>query len=70
MTSPLSGQFPGHLVSYFHLDLNEKRRQEKKRGSQILDWMYARGGGGHSDAYCVQQGGRGGLKFGKKCVCN
>ena len=32
----------------------------KKRGggSHILDWMYARrGGGGHSDAYFVQQGG-------------
>ena len=39
-------------------------------GSQILGWMYARGGGGHSDAYCVQQGGWGGLKFGKKCVRN
>ena len=39
-------------------------------GSQILGWMYARGGGGHSDAYCVQQGGLGGLKFGKKCVRN
>ena len=39
-------------------------------GSQILGWMYARGGGrGHSDAYCVQRGG-GGLKFGKQCVCN
>ena len=26
--------------------------------SHILDCMYARdGGGGHSDAYCVQQGG-------------
>ena len=39
-------------------------------GSHILGWMYARGGGGHSDAYCVQQGGWGGLKIGKKCVCN
>ena len=45
--------------------LNEKIRLEK-----ILGWMYARGGGGHSDAYCVQQGGWGGLKIGKKCVCN
>ena len=27
------------------------------------------GGGGHSDAYYVQQGGWG-LKIGKKCVCN
>ena len=34
------------MLSYFHLDLNE-RRQEKKRGggSQIPGWMYARGGG-------------------------
>ena len=43
---------------------------KKIGGSQILGWMYARGGGGHSDAYSVQQGGRGGLKKGKKCVCN
>ena len=42
--------------------LNEKIRLEKIRGgSQILGWMYARGGGGHSDAYCVQQGGWGGV---------
>ena len=34
-------------------------------------WLYVRKrGGGHSDAYCVQQGGWGGLKIGKKCVCN
>ena len=39
-------------------------------GSQILDWMYARGGGGHADAYCVQQGGWGGVKIGKNCVRN
>ena len=39
--------------------------------SQIRDWMYARGGGGgHSDAYCVQQGGWGGLKIRGKCVRN
>ena len=42
----VSEQFPGHVVSYSHLDLNEKRRQRKKGGSQILDCMYARGGGG------------------------
>ena len=28
-------------------------------GSEILDWIYARGGGHYSDAYCVQQGGWG-----------
>ena len=28
------------------------------------------GGGGHLDAYCVQQGGWGGLKIGKKYVRN
>ena len=27
-------------------------------------------GGGHSDAYCVQQGRWGGLKIGKRCVRN
>ena len=27
-------------------------------------------GGGHLDAYCVQQGGWGGLKIGGKCVRN
>ena len=42
----------------------------KVGGSQIFGRMYARGGGGHSDAYCVQQGGWGGLKIGKNCVCN
>ena len=36
---------PGHVVSYFHLDLNEKRSQTKKGGgSQMLGWMYAKGG--------------------------
>ena len=47
-----------------------KKKTEKKGGSQILGCMYARGGGGHSDAYCVQQGGWGGLEIGEKCVCN
>ena len=44
-------------------------KKKKGGGSQILDWTYARGGG-HSDAYCVQQWGRGGLKIRKNCVCN
>ena len=35
-------------------------------GSQILHCMYARGRGGHSDAYYVQQGGWGGSKNGEK----
>ena len=40
-------------------------------GSQILGWTYAKGvGGGHPDAYCVQQGGWGGIKIRKKYVCN
>ena len=39
-----------------------------KGGSQFPGCMYTRGGGGHSDAYFVQQGGWGGLKIGKKCV--
>ena len=44
-----------------------KKKTGKKGGVQILGWMIARGGGGgHSDAYCVQQGvGWGGLKFGR-----
>ena len=46
------------LYTVPYLDLNEKRRREEKetggRGPQILGWMYAGGGGGHSDAYCVQ----------------
>ena len=45
-----------------------KRKYGKKKeggGSQILGCMYARGGWGHSDAYCVQQGRRGGLKIGE-----
>ena len=46
-------------------------RQERKWGvsDSLLD-VRKRGGGGPSDAYCVQQGGWGGLKNGKKCVCN
>ena len=52
----LSGQFPGHVVDYFHLDLNER-----KGGIRFLaGWTQEEGG--HLDAYCVQQGGGG--------VCN
>ena len=36
----------------------------------MIDRMYAMGGGGHSDAYRVQQGGWEGLTIGKKCVRN
>ena len=67
----VSGQFPGHVVSYFHLDLNEKRRQKKRGGgSQIPDCMYARGGGVIQMRIVCNRGGGGGLKIGKKCVCN
>ena len=47
-----------------------KKKTGKTGGSQILGWMYAGGGGGHSDVYCVQREGWGGLKIRKKCVCN
>ena len=50
----------------------KRKYGEKKEGGVSDSWLYVRkrGGGGHSDAYCVQQGGRGGLKIGGKCVCN
>ena len=40
------------------VDLNGEKTGKQGGGSQILGWMHARGGGGggHSDAYCVQQG--------------
>ena len=43
------------------VDLNEKIRWGKMGGggSQILHCTFAMGGGGHSDAYYVQQGGGG-----------
>ena len=61
-----------HFVFKRNVYLSSIIRQGEKKGggSQILDWTYARGGGGHSDAYWVQQGGWGGLKIRKKCVCN
>ena len=43
-------------------NIRKEDRGKKRGGSQILGWTYARGGGGHSDAYCVQQGGWGGSK--------
>ena len=50
------------MLSYFHLDLND-RRQEKKEGEGDLRYLAGctqeGGGGGHSDVYCVQQGGWG-----------
>ena len=52
-----------HFVFKRNVYLSSIIRQGKKRGgSQILDWTYARGGGGHSDAYWVQQWGWGGSK--------
>ena len=54
----LSGQFPGHVVSYFYINVNEKRRREQKRGDlRFLAGCTQEGGGGHLDIYCVQQGG-------------
>ena len=48
-----------------------KKKIKKKRGGVSDSWLYVRKRGrGHSDAYCVQQGGWGGLKNGKKCVRN
>ena len=72
LTSLISGQFPELVVSYFHLSLNEKKNRGKKEGGGVLDsWLDVRKrGGGHSNAYSVQQGGRGGPKIGNKCVCN
>ena len=57
----VSGQFPGHVVSYFHLDLNEKRRQ-KKRGGVSDFWLYVRkrGGGSFRCVLCAT-GGVGGV---------
>ena len=57
---------------YLSFDLLSIIRQVKKKrgGLRFLTGRTQRGGGGHSDAYCVQQGGWGGLKIGKKCVCN
>ena len=45
----------------------------KKRGGGVSDSLLdvrKRGGGGLPDEYYVQQGGWGGLKIRKKCVCN
>ena len=54
----LPGQFTGHVIGYVHLYWNEKRIQ-KNKGGVSDSWLDVRkrGGGGHSDAYCVQQGG-------------
>ena len=62
MNSPLKGQFQGHVVSYFHLDLNDKGRQGKKGWGvpRFLTGCMQEGGGGHSKAYSVQQGWGGG----------
>ena len=58
LTSLISGQFPEHVVSYFHLSLNEKRIEEKRRGGPrfLVGCTQEGGGGGHSNAYSVQQG--------------
>ena len=52
--------------------LIEKRRRGKKKIGGGLRFLAGctQEGAGHSDAYSVQQGGRGGLKIGGKCVCN
>ena len=39
-------------------------------GGQILEWMYARGGGVIQMCTVCNRGGGGGLKTGKKCVRN
>ena len=53
------------------VNISRKKKIEKRGGCQILDWTYARrGGGGHSDVYYVQHGGWGGIKIGKNCVRN
>ena len=56
----LSEHFPGHVVSYFYLDLNEKRRQEKKGGGSDY-WLDVRkrGGGSFRWVLCAT-GGEGG----------
>ena len=46
-----------------------KKKRGKKGGSQILGWMHARGGGCHSDVYCVQLGG-GSKNRGKNAYVN
>ena len=51
--------------------ISEKGDGKIKEGGGLRLWRDVRKrGGGHSDAYCVQQGGWGGLKIRKKCVCN
>ena len=66
-TFAVLGQFPGYVVSYFYLDLNGKRRQEKHggRGVSILDWMYTGGGGAFRCVLCATGGRWAVLKSGK-----
>ena len=53
------------------LPLSQVSILKKKGGVSDSRLDVRKGGGGHSDAYCVQQGGwGGGLKIGKRCVCN
>ena len=48
----------------------KKKKGKKKGGVSDSRLDVRKRGGGHSDAYCVQQGWWGGLKFRKTCVCN
>ena len=69
LNSTLSVVSSSKLLSS-RFELEKKMGKKKGGGLTFFGWTYARGGGGHSDAYCVQQGGWGGLKIGKKCVRN
>ena len=52
-------------------DIISQKGEGKIKGGVSDSWLDVRKRrGGHSDAYCVQQGGWGGLKIRKKCVCN
>ena len=51
------GQFPGHVVSYFHLDFNEKSRQRKRGGGlRFLTVCTQRGGGSFRCVLCATGG--------------
>ena len=58
----VSGQFPGHVVSYFHLDLNEKRRQKKRGGGLRFLTVCTQEGGGSFRCVLCATGGVGGSK--------
>ena len=51
-----------HLLSLASFIHNETGGKKQGGGLRFLTGRTQEGGGGHSDAYCVQQGGWGGSK--------